>query len=119
MRAHSVPSTDHFRATPRPRMPAPTFCRFAARLAALFVLTCTAAFAQNFPTAVVLPVSGSPSQMVTADFNRDGHADIAYQDAYTGGNLHVLLGRGDGTFSVGQVISLPVSVGTYITVGDV
>jgi hypothetical protein len=84
---------------------------------ALIALT-PRATAQVFPTAAVIPVSGSPIALGTADFNRDGHADIVYQDMYTGGNLHVLLGKGDGTFTPGQTIPLPQGVGANITVGD-
>ena len=75
--------------------------------------------AQLFGTATVVPVAGSPTQTVSGDFNRDGRADIVYQDAYSGGSLHVMLGNGDGTFTTGQVIPMPDTVGTVITVGDI
>jgi hypothetical protein len=74
---------------------------------------------QNFPTAAVTPLAGTPLIEVSADFNRDGHLDIAYLGAFSGGNLHVLLGKGDGTFGAGQILPLAAGAGGNITVGDV
>ena len=47
---------------------------------------------------VVAEGSGNPSQMVVADFNGDGKADLGVMDQSTG-SLLILLGNGDGTFS--------------------
>jgi Bacterial Ig-like domain (group 3)/FG-GAP-like repeat len=41
-----------------------------------------------------------------------------YQDAASGGNLHILLGNGDGSFRAGQVIPLGTGVGGVIDIGD-
>ena len=67
--------------------------------------------------------SGSPISVgnilysiVTADFNGDGHADLAVADWYDG-QVHMLNGNGDGTFTVGQ--SRSVGNGPYaMAVGD-
>ena len=50
--------------------------------------------------------------LASADFNRDGRADIIYQDVEDGapvGTFHMLLGRGDGTFTAagGTTESMP------------
>jgi FG-GAP-like repeat len=47
---------------------------------------------------VVAEGSGNPLQMVVADFNGDGKADLGVMDSSTS-SLLVLLGNGDGTFS--------------------
>jgi hypothetical protein len=52
------------------------------------------------------------------DFNQDGHVDLVYQDAYTGGNLHIMSGLGNGSFTEVQQVILPVAVGARITVAD-
>lgn len=39
-----------------------------------------------------------PSDLVAADMNGDGHADLIYSDRYASGRLHICLGHGDGTF---------------------
>lgn len=45
-------------------------------------------------------ISSYPSSVTTADFNRDGIADLAISsNYYSSGPLVVLLGRGDGTFT--------------------
>lgn len=76
------------------------------------------ACAQKFISAAVRTVSGDPTVLATADFNHDGRADIVYQDARTGGHLHVMFGNGDGTFHEAQQIALPAGVGNVITVAD-
>jgi hypothetical protein len=77
------------------------------------------AWAQNFPTATVTPLAATPLVQVTADFNRDGHADIAYLDVVSPQSLHILLGKGDGTFTAGPIIPLVSGVGANLTVGDI
>jgi len=75
--------------------------------------------AQSFLSASVFPVAGSPYNLASGDFNGDGKQDIVFQDAHTGGNLHIMLGNGDGTFATGQVIPITLGTGACITVGDI
>lgn len=83
-----------------------------------WLLFASLASAQTFRSAPVQTVTGTPTVMATGDFNRDGRADVVYQDAVTGGSLHVLFGNGDGTFHEVQQIALPLNVGARITVAD-
>src|SRR5262245_26237168 len=53
--------------------------------------------ALEFASPVSYPVGASPSAAVVADFNRDGHPDIAVANSGSG-NVSVLLNNGDGTF---------------------
>jgi hypothetical protein len=59
--------------------------------------------------------------MATADVNNDGKLDLIYVDglAYNQHALHVLLGKGDGTFTHGQDISLPPNICCALTIADV
>lgn len=53
----------------------------------------------NFtPQSVAVPVTGQLTGIVAADFNRDGHLDLAVSDA-SNNNVHVLLGSGTGSFT--------------------
>lgn len=55
------------------------------------------------PPAQLLNTS---TDLKTADFNGDGKLDLVSAGVFTGGNLQVLLGRGDGTFlSAGSMIN--------------
>jgi Ca2+-binding RTX toxin-like protein len=50
--------------------------------------------------ASTLKVGSKPNSLITADFNGDGKLDLATANADFGaGNLSILLGKGDGTFS--------------------
>lgn len=52
------------------------------------------------PTKIQLPAGYSPSAIAAADFNGDGHIDLAVADE--GNNtVSVFLGNGDGTFRTG------------------
>jgi hypothetical protein len=66
-------------------------------------------------TIVALPAGAYP--IVTADFNRDGNADLAVLEP---GKASVLIyfGKGDGTFESAKTIPVGNSP-TYIVVGDV
>jgi len=56
--------------------------------------------------------------MVTADFNRDGHADIVLLDAGPSGTVRrVFLGRGDGTFAESDQATTPDDY--LLGVGDI
>jgi Flp pilus assembly secretin CpaC len=44
------------------------------------------------------PTGKNPQGIAVADFNRDGHVDLAVADE-TDGNVSILLGNGDGTFA--------------------
>jgi Bacterial type II and III secretion system protein/FG-GAP-like repeat len=49
------------------------------------------------PTVIQLPTGFSPAALAAADFNHDGHIDLAVADQ--GNNtVSIFLGRGDGTF---------------------
>jgi hypothetical protein len=52
----------------------------------------------------------NPSTIVAADFNGDGHADLATNNHGTPNTLSVLLGDGDGGFA--EALGSPVTTGT-------
>ena len=74
-----------------------------------------------FKNPELIPTSTDPLDIVTSDVNNDGKLDLLYVDGLNYGQrtLHVLLGRGDGTFSHGEDISLPPGVCCALTVADV
>jgi hypothetical protein len=70
----------------------------------------------------MIPTSFDPASIVTGDFNGDGVPDLAYDTVSVNGSgctLHVLLGKGDGTYTDGQVIGLPSPLGGAINIADV
>jgi hypothetical protein len=48
--------------------------------------------------------------MAAADFNHDGFLDLAVAN-YTGDNVSILLGKGDGTFTAGATLTLAPGAG--------
>jgi Bacterial type II and III secretion system protein/FG-GAP-like repeat len=70
------------------------------------------------PTLVQLPANFSPTALAAADFNGDGHTDLAVTSSGTNA-VWILLGNGNGTFSTGP--SLQYSTGTdpvWISIAD-
>ena len=69
------------------------------------------------PTSVPLP--NHPSDLIAADFNRDGATDLAYfvSGSYPSNGVFVLLGNGNGTFAAAQAVS-GVDFPASIAVGD-
>jgi hypothetical protein len=59
----------------------------------------------NFTKGQTVTVGQEPGSTWTADFNKDGHKDIACSNR-TDGTLSVLLGNGDGTFVTHATIQL-------------
>jgi hypothetical protein len=65
-------------------------------------------------------VGESAQNVVMADFNGDGNADIAVSSfgslsTNTGGNVRIFLGEGDGTFSPGAVVSVTAPVALFVS----
>jgi hypothetical protein len=83
----------------RPTALVPTFLSIVGFLAAA-----PASAQQIFPGAQ-FPTGNGPTEIVTADFDGDGHADVATCD-YNGNTITVLLGNGAGGF--GAPITLAV-----------
>ena len=61
--------------------------------------------AGNFTQGQTVTVGQEPGSTWTADFNKDGHTDIACSNR-TDGPLSILLGNGDGTFVTHATIQL-------------
>lgn len=70
----------------------------------------------TFAPSVSFVAGTSPVAMVTADFTGDGDLDLAVADKATD-KVNIFLGNGNGTFSVGQVLSLSAPPTAIIT-GD-
>jgi Bacterial Ig-like domain (group 3)/FG-GAP-like repeat/FG-GAP repeat len=77
-----------------------------------------AAAAQQFKQPLVILTGSWPAGIVAADLNGDGKADLIYTDfgaTATASTTHVLLNKGDGTFSAGQTIA---TAGAAIAAAD-
>ena len=59
----------------------------------------------NFVQGQSATVGQEPGSTWAADFNKDGHVDLACSNR-TDGTLSILLGNGDGTFTTSQTIQL-------------
>ena len=69
----------------------------------------------TFQTPTELTVDSGPTDVITADFNGDGKADLATANSISG-NITVLLGNGDGTFNT--PVPYPVGNGPYTLVAS-
>jgi archaellum component FlaF (FlaF/FlaG flagellin family) len=63
----------------------------------------------SFQPAVAFPTGPGPSALIAADFNHDGHPDLATTNAGDGyggfEDVSILLGNGDGTFGSPQSVT--------------
>ena len=72
-----------------------------------------------FAPVVTYPVAGSPRNLVVADVNNDGKADVVTANQ-TSNSVGVLLGAGNGTFQVATTYSTGASSNPYdVAVADV
>ena len=73
----------------------------------------------SFKTAISVSLGASVRsyQAVVADFNKDGHPDLAISENNGGSGFLVLLGKGDGTFLAPTSFALPAQ-GSALAVGD-
>jgi hypothetical protein len=77
--------------------------------------------AQTFQNPPLIVTNTDPSAIVTADVNQDGNPDLIYVDGSAPNQyaIHILLGKGDGTFTHKQDIELPPYACCALTVADV
>lgn len=68
------------------------------------------------PTSVSLGGLAAANQVVVADFNKDGHLDVAVSQI-NGSNVVVILGNGNGSFQAPRNNALPAQ-GWSLAVGD-
>ena len=71
----------------------------------------------TFGAAASYPAPVRPAFVVTADFNGDGHLDLAVANYAIPGTVSVLLGKGDGTFAAAVQYSTG-SLAYGLAVGD-
>jgi uncharacterized repeat protein (TIGR01451 family) len=74
-------------------------------------------FAVEFASPVSYPVGLSPASVVVADFNGDGHPDIAVANSGSG-NVSILLGNGDGTYKPAVNFDAGMASPTSIAISD-
>jgi uncharacterized repeat protein (TIGR02543 family) len=84
---------------------------------ALLPLCPTASVAIQFASPVSYPVGMSPAAVVVADFNGDGHPDIAVANSGSR-NVSVLINSGDGTFKPAATFDAGMASPTSIEVAD-
>jgi Bacterial Ig-like domain (group 3)/FG-GAP-like repeat/FG-GAP repeat len=97
-----------------------SFLRRSLSLVAASILSLVvSADAGTFKNPELIDTAFDPIGTAAGDFNGDGILDIAYVDGMSPLTLHVLLGKGNGTFSHGQDIDLPQGVGGVINLADV
>ncbi|HSZ62816.1 MAG TPA: FG-GAP-like repeat-containing protein [Terriglobales bacterium] len=96
-------------------MSASSLRRFVCFVAALILTLLLSAQAATFKNPELINTSYDPIGTATADFNHDGHLDLAYVDGTSSYALHVLLGNGNGTFSHRQDIELPIGICGYLS----
>ena len=75
------------------------------------------------PTLIQLPTGFQPTSLVTGHFTNSGHTDLVVTEQATvtnnAGQVQILLGNGDGTFT--QAVGSPYVVGntpTFVATGD-
>lgn len=92
--------------------------RFVLVLLLLSVVKCQATSSNQFLNLTTYPTGGSPNTMVSADFNRDGKADLVILNS--NGKLSFLAGTGGGAFSAPKTIAaLPwSSANALMAAGD-
>jgi hypothetical protein len=103
-------------------MPIRSFIKTVA-LCSLSLMSMAAALqpfmnAQQFNQPLVIPTGGWPAGIVAADLNGDGQSDLIYTDygaTSTASTTHILLSKGDGTFTPGQTIA---TAGAAIAAAD-
>ncbi len=92
----------------------------ALRVFGLVFVMSVSTQAVSFKNPPIIPTTTDVAEITTADVNNDGKLDLIYIDgAGPQYALHVLIGKGDGTFTHGQDIGLPVGVCCALTVADV
>jgi len=69
----------------------------------LFSSDCRASATNQFINLTIYHSGGTPVKMVTADFNRDGKADVVVVNSNN--VLSLLLGNGNGTFAASKTIA--------------
>jgi len=98
-------------------MPLRSFIYKTVAFGTLSLLSLVAA-AQQFNQPMVAPTGSWPAGIVAADLNGDGRADLIYTDygaTATASTTHILLSKGDGTFTQGQTIA---TAGAAIAAAD-
>jgi FG-GAP-like repeat len=76
---------------------------------AVLAITAQSAGAGQFKKAVYYHAGLRPYHVITADFNNDGNADLAFAD-WVSEQVVIFLGNGDGTFQKQRVFSLPAAI---------
>ena len=83
------------------------------RCLALFLLVSVSSFAQSF-TKADYAVGLNPKGIVSADFNRDGVADLAVANSGDS-SVSILLGRGNGSFGTASSVAVAASPNELVT----